>query len=396
MQKQGELMRSCGTWHQNRPYPVLKAGNKSLSEELEGSMKHQVPEFHSFKAHTMFLSEDSQFAGQAGELNTTPEISVPHPPPFPLHTHFLLRFMTGHQHHGFSGGHESHMEAPHDQISIKELVSASGFTGEETDSNSSSAAGIICQQTLLTSTGSVAGAAGETGRNQSPTACLRGQHKCNWCAREEEDLPEEIKPEIIQDLDRNQEMYRVHFSRAGWFHCPETELEFKVRAAVTIQYGYSSWRQHLAESQEEQWMVAGPLFDIRVEPTDAVAAVHLPHFLCLRDANNSRMQIAHFIDEGMTLENPTQVRSFHAVLENPSFSLIGVFWRRENSDQRTQIHSIVLLYQAQKRVNLTLHLYLIPDDGSRVKGTSYLYEQEEDEGTEERPGGLEAEPRWAG
>nr|XP_032640914.1 caspase recruitment domain-containing protein 8-like [Chelonoidis abingdonii] len=227
--------------------------------------------------------------------------------------------------------------------------------------------GIICQQTLLTSTGSVAGAAGETSWRQSPTTCLRGQHKCNWCAREEEDLPEEIKPEIIRDLDRNQETYRVHFSRAGWFCCPETELEFEVRAAVTIQYGYGSWRQHLTESQKNQWMVAGPLFDIRVEPTEAVAAVHLPHFLCLRDADNSRMQIAHFIDERMTLENPKQVRSFHAVLENPSFSLFGAFWRRDTSDKPTPVHSIVLLYQARKTVNLALHLYLIPDNGSRVK-----------------------------
>ncbi|XP_074917491.1 NACHT, LRR and PYD domains-containing protein 1b allele 3-like [Chelonoidis abingdonii] len=141
---------------------------------------------------------------------------------------------------------------------------------------------------------------------------------------------------------------RVHFSRAGWFCCPETELEFEVRAAVTIQYGYGSWRQHLTESQKNQWMVAGPLFDIRVEPTEAVAAVHLPHFLCLRDADNSRMQIAHFIDERMTLENPKQVRSFHAVLENPSFSLFGAFWRRDTSDKPTPVHSIVLLYQARK------------------------------------------------
>uniref|UniRef100_A0A8C0GWP8 FIIND domain-containing protein n=1 Tax=Chelonoidis abingdonii TaxID=106734 RepID=A0A8C0GWP8_CHEAB len=160
---------------------------------------------------------------------------------------------------------------------------------------------------------------------------------------------------------------RVHFSRAGWFCCPETELEFEVRAAVTIQYGYGSWRQHLTESQKNQWMVAGPLFDIRVEPTEAVAAVHLPHFLY---ADNSRMQIAHFIDERMTLENPKQVRSFHAVLENPSFSLFGAFWRRDTSDKPTPVHSIVLLYQARKTVNLALHLYLIPDNGSRTSSLS--------------------------
>uniref|UniRef100_A0A8C4W6T4 FIIND domain-containing protein n=1 Tax=Gopherus evgoodei TaxID=1825980 RepID=A0A8C4W6T4_9SAUR len=192
--------------------------------------------------------------------------------------------------------------------------------------------------------------------NGSDITCYKLDQKLVWfyLALSNPALPSHCQPRIR----------RVHFSRAGWFCCPETELEFEVRAPVTIQYGYGSWRQHLTESQAEQWMVAGPLFDIRAEQKEAVAAVHLPHFLY---ADNSRMQIAHFIDEEMTLENPTWVRSFHAVLENPSFSLIGAFWRRVNSDQQTQLHSIVLLYQAQRRVNLTLHLYLIPDDGSRVK-----------------------------
>ncbi|XP_065450304.1 uncharacterized protein LOC101950806 isoform X8 [Chrysemys picta bellii] len=307
------------------------AGTSCLPPVQHDSMRNQGPVSYASKAHTVFPGEGSQVTGQA--------------------------------HHSLAPtGHSGHMEVLHDQISAEELTSASGFTSEETESHSSSAAGIKA-------------ARGETSRSQSPTACLRGQHKCNWCSREEEeDLPEEIKPEIIQDVDGNQEMYRVHFSRAGWFRCPETELEFEVRAAVTIRYGYGSWRQHLTESQQEQWMVAGPLFDIRVEPTEAVAAIHLPHFLCLRDADKSWMHIAHFIDEGMILENPTQVKLFHAVLENPSFSPIGVFWRRESSDQRTPIHSIVLLYQAQKRVNLTLHLYLIPDDGSRVKAVD-VYEE---------------------
>ncbi|XP_065450299.1 uncharacterized protein LOC101950806 isoform X3 [Chrysemys picta bellii] len=366
MRKLYELVPGWDEWHKDRLYQALMETNRDLVEELKvfsmlsgacrgtgrelsvdsrdnpttagtsclppvqhDSMRNQGPVSYASKAHTVFPGEGSQVTGQA--------------------------------HHSLAPtGHSGHMEVLHDQISAEELTSASGFTSEETESHSSSAAGIKA-------------ARGETSRSQSPTACLRGQHKCNWCSREEEeDLPEEIKPEIIQDVDGNQEMYRVHFSRAGWFRCPETELEFEVRAAVTIRYGYGSWRQHLTESQQEQWMVAGPLFDIRVEPTEAVAAIHLPHFLCLRDADKSWMHIAHFIDEGMILENPTQVKLFHAVLENPSFSPIGVFWRRESSDQRTPIHSIVLLYQAQKRVNLTLHLYLIPDDGSRVKELPFL------------------------
>ncbi|XP_065450301.1 uncharacterized protein LOC101950806 isoform X5 [Chrysemys picta bellii] len=368
MRKLYELVPGWDEWHKDRLYQALMETNRDLVEELKvfsmlsgacrgtgrelsvdsrdnpttagtsclppvqhDSMRNQGPVSYASKAHTVFPGEGSQVTGQA--------------------------------HHSLAPtGHSGHMEVLHDQISAEELTSASGFTSEETESHSSSAAGIKA-------------ARGETSRSQSPTACLRGQHKCNWCSREEEeDLPEEIKPEIIQDVDGNQEMYRVHFSRAGWFRCPETELEFEVRAAVTIRYGYGSWRQHLTESQQEQWMVAGPLFDIRVEPTEAVAAIHLPHFLCLRDADKSWMHIAHFIDEGMILENPTQVKLFHAVLENPSFSPIGVFWRRESSDQRTPIHSIVLLYQAQKRVNLTLHLYLIPDDGSRVKAVD-VYEE---------------------
>ncbi|XP_034624118.1 NACHT, LRR and PYD domains-containing protein 1b allele 2-like isoform X2 [Trachemys scripta elegans] len=262
-------MRTGACWRPGRELSVDRrddpttAGTSCLPPVQHDSMRNQGPVSYASKAHPVFPGEGSQVTGQA--------------------------------HHSLAPtGHSGHMEVLHDQISAEELTSASGFTSEETESHSSSAAGIKA-------------ARGETSRSQSPTACLRGQHKCNWCAREEEkDLPEEIKPEIIQDIDGNQEMYRVHFSRAGWFRCPETELEFEVRAAVTIRYGYGSWRQHLTESQQEPWMVAGPLFDIRVEPTETVAAIHLPHFLCLRDADKSWMHIAHFIDEGMILENPTQ------------------------------------------------------------------------------------------
>ncbi|CAM4679981.1 unnamed protein product, partial [Lepidochelys kempii] len=63
---------------------------------------------------------------------------------------------------------------------------------------------------------------------------------------------------------------------AGSFCCSETELGFEVRAAVTIQYGYNSWDGHLSASEKQQWMVSGPLFNIRVEPAGAVAAVHFP------------------------------------------------------------------------------------------------------------------------
>uniref|UniRef100_A0A452HPQ8 FIIND domain-containing protein n=1 Tax=Gopherus agassizii TaxID=38772 RepID=A0A452HPQ8_9SAUR len=160
---------------------------------------------------------------------------------------------------------------------------------------------------------------------------------------------------------------RVHLPGPGSFRCSETELGFEVRAAVTIQYGYGSWDRHLSAAEKQQWMVAGPLFNIQVELAEAVAAVHLPHFLCLagRDAVLPQMRIAHFVDGRMTLEEPTQVRPFHAVLENPSFSFIGVLWKPIYAVfPFIPIHSVVLIYQVVKAAAITLHLYLIPNDRS--------------------------------
>uniref|UniRef100_A0A674ITN7 FIIND domain-containing protein n=1 Tax=Terrapene triunguis TaxID=2587831 RepID=A0A674ITN7_9SAUR len=159
---------------------------------------------------------------------------------------------------------------------------------------------------------------------------------------------------------------RVHLLGPGSFLCSETELGFEVRAAVTIQYGYDSWDRHLSTSEKQHWMVAGPLFDIQVEPARAMAAVHLPHFLCLAggEVDASRMRIAHFVDGGMTLEEPTGVRPFHAVLQNPSFSPLGVLWRKIQSKCQAKVHSLALLYRALRAANTTLHLYLIPNDRS--------------------------------
>ncbi|XP_030418217.1 uncharacterized protein LOC115651401 isoform X3 [Gopherus evgoodei] len=200
------------------------------------------------------------------------------------------------------------------------------------------------------------------------------QKKCTWCVTEE-DLPE-VTPELVLESEGKPRSYRVHLPGPGSFRCSETELGFEVRAAVTIQYGYGSWDRHLSAAEKQQWMVAGPLFNIQVELAEAVAAVHLPHFLCLagtankssRDAVLPQMRIAHFVDGRMTLEEPTQVRPFHAVLENPSFSFIGVLWKPIYAVfPFIPIHSVVLIYQVVKAAAITLHLYLIPNDRSLIQ-----------------------------
>ncbi|NXL52129.1 CARD8 protein, partial [Podilymbus podiceps] len=157
---------------------------------------------------------------------------------------------------------------------------------------------------------------------------------------------------------------RAHLPDAGVFQCSTTGLSFKVKSAVTITYRYATWTRHLSEANQHTWMPAGPLFHITVQP-GVVKAVHLPHFICLAGINTSLCAIAHFESKEMTLKSPTRLIAFSAVLKNPSFSLLGVLWRKLRSTLNSlPIHSLVLIFQQLSAANTTLHFYLIPDDNS--------------------------------
>ncbi|XP_050762384.1 caspase recruitment domain-containing protein 8 [Gymnogyps californianus] len=188
------------------------------------------------------------------------------------------------------------------------------------------------------------------------------QGNCRRCMGE--DLPV-VMPEITQDFLKYRTMYRAHLPGAGIFQCSITGLSFEVKSPVTITYRYATWTRHLSKADQEIWVPAGPLFHINVQP-GVVQAVRLPHFICLaEDVNTSLCSIAHFKSGKMTLERPTRVITFSAVLENPSFSLLGVLWRRIRSTLSSfPMHSLVLIFQQLSAANTTLHLYLIPDDNS--------------------------------
>ncbi|NXT80379.1 CARD8 protein, partial [Zapornia atra] len=179
-----------------------------------------------------------------------------------------------------------------------------------------------------------------------------------------QDLPQ-LMPEITQDPLKQRTIYQAHVPAAGIFQCCITGLGFKVKSAVTITYRYTSWTQNLSKADQELWVPAGPLFNIKVQP-EVVQAVYLPHFICLAEAaDTSLCAIAHFKSGIMALERPTSLVAFSAVLENPSFSLLGVLWRRLRSTLRSfPAHSLVLIFQQLSAANTTLHLYLIPDDNS--------------------------------
>ncbi|KAK2523091.1 caspase recruitment domain-containing protein 8 [Columba guinea] len=177
----------------------------------------------------------------------------------------------------------------------------------------------------------------------------------------------QVLPEVTPKITRASRkiMYQAHLPGEGIFRCSITGLSFEVKSAVTVTYRYATWTRHLSRDDQETWVPAGPLFHIVVQP-GIVRAVHLPHFICLaEDIDTNLCFIAHFESGKMTLQRPTRLIAFSAVLENPSFSLLGVLWRRLRSTLNSfPMHSLVLIFHQLSAADTTLHLYLIPDDNS--------------------------------
>ncbi|XP_032694921.1 caspase recruitment domain-containing protein 8-like [Lontra canadensis] len=174
----------------------------------------------------------------------------------------------------------------------------------------------------------------------------------------------------IELIDKSESKYSVHFPMAGFYLWPATRLGFLVTAAVTVRIAFDSWSLHMKLQQEEQWMVAGPLFDISVEPEGVIAEIHLPHIISLpaNEVDMSWFHVAHFKDEGMILEAPARVEPFYAVLENPGFSLMGILLRlASGTGVSVPITSTALLYYHLHPKDTKFHLYLIPSDSLLTK-----------------------------
>ncbi|XP_037349124.2 NACHT, LRR and PYD domains-containing protein 1-like [Talpa occidentalis] len=183
----------------------------------------------------------------------------------------------------------------------------------------------------------------------------------------EDEFQGPLGPVATEKIDKERTLYRAHFPTAGSYHWPNTGLHFVVRRAVTIEIEFCAWDQFLDRAvPQHNWMVAGPLFDIKAEP-GAVAAVYLPHFVSLQGdmVDTSQFHVAHFKEEGMLLEKPARVEACYTVLENPSFSPMGVVLRMIQAALRfIPITSTVLLYHHLHLEEVTFHLYLIPSDCS--------------------------------
>ena len=84
----------------------------------------------------------------------------------------------------------------------------------------------------------------------------------------------------------------------------------------------------------------------------------------------SWFRVAHFQEHGMVLEVPARVEQCYTVLENPSFSPMGVLLRLMPAVRPfIPINSVTLIYYYLNLKDVTLHLYLIPNDWTIQKVT---------------------------
>ncbi|XP_027282659.1 NACHT, LRR and PYD domains-containing protein 1a-like isoform X2 [Cricetulus griseus] len=194
---------------------------------------------------------------------------------------------------------------------------------------------------------------------------LQSGHKHMEALGTENDFWGPAGPVATEVVDRERNLYRVQFPVPGSYHCPSIGLCFVVTRAVTIEIEFCAWTQYLDQTHfRHRHMVAGPLFDIKAEQ-GAVAAVYLPHFVALQEGqvDISLFCVAHFQEHGMVLETPARVEQHFAVLKNPSFSPMGVLVRMIPAIRHfVPITSITLIYYHLNLKDVTLHLYLIPND----------------------------------
>ncbi|XP_075715404.1 uncharacterized protein LOC142750296 isoform X2 [Rhinoderma darwinii] len=158
---------------------------------------------------------------------------------------------------------------------------------------------------------------------------------------------------------------RLELQFPGLYRCQKTGIKFLVKSPVTIEYKLDSWSDHSKALPNYSYEILGPLFNITCEEPNAVSAVYLPHYLCLKGftGRTDLIKCAHFRDGNLSLETPTQIEPFYITLENPTYSCLGpiLSFRKK----KIPIHGIVLIYfrilcKGEPEEELKIHLYVLP------------------------------------
>ncbi|XP_075711672.1 uncharacterized protein LOC142748464 [Rhinoderma darwinii] len=183
---------------------------------------------------------------------------------------------------------------------------------------------------------------------------------CRLCGKEQDE--EQDLAEVVITVGS---MYRLELKSPGFYRCQKTGIKFLVKGPVTIKYKLDSWSNYLKDLPDNTYVILGPLFNIKCGERDAVSAVYLPHYLCLKGFNGGKSLIkcAHFKGGNLTIETPTRTDPFYITLENPTFSCFGPVLSFRN--KKIPIHGIVLLYykilcKGCPEEEFKIHLYVLP------------------------------------
>ncbi|KAG8548047.1 hypothetical protein GDO81_026860 [Engystomops pustulosus] len=199
---------------------------------------------------------------------------------------------------------------------------------------------------------------------EPPSSCLKmivDDISCKLCGQKQ-DQNQVLAEAVSEKIDSR---YRLEVKSPGLYRCPKTGIKFLLKAPVIIEYKLDTWRDHF-KKMAGNYEILGPLFNIQTcsEP-DAVSAVYLPHFLCLKgfSGDTSQIKCAHFKDGNLTLETPTRIDPFYITVEAPTFSLLGALF---GFGRKTiPIHGIVLIYftvlcKGDPEEEHRIHLYVLP------------------------------------
>uniref|UniRef100_A0A3B1K004 FIIND domain-containing protein n=1 Tax=Astyanax mexicanus TaxID=7994 RepID=A0A3B1K004_ASTMX len=150
--------------------------------------------------------------------------------------------------------------------------------------------------------------------------------------------------------------YRISVTR-GSHECRVTGLRWQSFCNVELEYSLGDWDLYSDLLEKKGFVSCGPLMDLRVI-SGQLAAVHLPHFICLDTQHrwrDFRMLCAE--DTGVSLED-CLISQFHAVQFCHTFIPMAVL---VSSGVPVKAHCDILIYLSST-AHQTLHVYLIPGD----------------------------------
>ncbi|KAM7333752.1 hypothetical protein ACRRTK_007072 [Alexandromys fortis] len=136
----------------------------------------------------------------------------------------------------------------------------------------------------------------------------------------------------------------------------------RVATGVSYFFGYKEQRNKSTIDSRRIRLTAEDVLVIKVMSSHKRRDPTAKEVLKKGQVDTSWFRVAHFQEHGVVLEVPARVEQCYTVLENPSFSPIGVLLRIMSAvGHLIPITSVTLIYYYLNLQDVTLHLYLIPN-----------------------------------